>query len=48
MFDTIGRDSDYLQLNKQFTIDVIKGRYILNMFPSVLKPYASHDRSIRT
>ena len=44
-FHTIGRDPDYLELNKRFTIDIFKASYILNMFPPILKPYALHDCS---
>jgi cytochrome P450 len=32
------RDPDYRQLNEQFTIDVILGAGLINMFPRVLKP----------
>jgi hypothetical protein len=40
---TIGRDPDYLELNKQFAFDVIKSNRILRMFPHLLKPYGWHD-----
>ncbi|KAM6493874.1 Cytochrome P450 [Amanita muscaria] len=33
-----GRNPDYLQLNKQLTIDVIKAAHILKFFPSFLRP----------
>ncbi|PPQ87954.1 hypothetical protein CVT25_001139 [Psilocybe cyanescens] len=32
------RDPDYVKLNQQFTIDVIVGGQIINMFPPLLKP----------
>ncbi|KAF8330122.1 cytochrome P450 [Amanita rubescens] len=32
------RDPDYLELNKQFTVDVIKSTRILRLFPHLLKP----------
>ncbi|KIL65013.1 hypothetical protein M378DRAFT_77528, partial [Amanita muscaria Koide BX008] len=32
------RNPDYLQLNKQLTIDLIKAARILNLFPSFLRP----------
>jgi cytochrome P450 len=32
------RDPDYRELNEQFTIDVILGAQLINMFPRVLKP----------
>ncbi|KAF8913740.1 cytochrome P450 [Gymnopilus junonius] len=32
------RDPDYMELNQQFTIDVIEGGRIINMFPLFLKP----------
>ncbi|KDQ57928.1 hypothetical protein JAAARDRAFT_34744 [Jaapia argillacea MUCL 33604] len=34
------RNKDYGQLNIQFTIDVVKGAAIINLFPSFLKPLA--------
>ena len=33
-----GRSSDYVDLNVQFTIDVIKTAFILRMVPAFLKP----------
>ncbi|KAF8721159.1 hypothetical protein AX14_010511 [Amanita brunnescens Koide BX004] len=33
------RDPDYLELNKQFTIDLVKASYILNIVPPILKPF---------
>ena len=33
-----GRNSDYVDLNVQFTADVVKTGYILRMFPDFLKP----------
>ncbi|TFK43278.1 cytochrome P450 [Crucibulum laeve] len=32
------RDPDYRALNEQFTIDVVKGSKIINLFPKILKP----------
>ncbi|KAF8697276.1 hypothetical protein AX14_001384, partial [Amanita brunnescens Koide BX004] len=32
------RDPDYLELNKRFTIDLIKASYIINMVPPILYP----------
>ncbi|RDB20448.1 hypothetical protein Hypma_012416 [Hypsizygus marmoreus] len=34
------RDPDYRALNEEFTIDVIKGGHIINLFPNFLKPLA--------
>ncbi|KAF8324738.1 cytochrome P450 [Amanita rubescens] len=45
-FDEMGRDSDYLELNKRFTIDMIKCSYFLNTFPRVLRPYALRNSLI--
>ncbi len=39
---TIGRNLDYLELNKEFAVDFIKSNYILRMFPHFLKPYGWH------
>ena len=33
-----GRNSDYVDLNVQFTIDVLKTAFILRMVPGFLKP----------
>ncbi|KAA1468096.1 cytochrome P450 [Dentipellis sp. KUC8613] len=33
-------DPDYRKLNVQFTIDVVKGAFIINRFPDILKPLA--------
>ena len=33
-----GRDRDYIELNKRFTIDVFVGGQIIRLFPDVLKP----------
>ena len=33
-----GKNSDYLDLNVQFTIDVMKTGFILRMVPRFLKP----------
>ena len=33
-----GRNSDYVDLNVQFTIDVMKTAVILRMVPEILKP----------
>jgi hypothetical protein len=33
-----GRDSDFVDLNVQFTIDIIKTAFILRMVPNFLKP----------
>ena len=35
----IGRDLDYLELNKRFAADLIKTSYILSMVPFFLRPY---------
>jgi hypothetical protein len=35
----LGRDPDYISLNIQFTIDVLVTAGIINMFPTLLKPY---------
>lgn len=35
-----GRNPDYIELNKQFTIDVVKAGNLINTFPSFLKRYA--------
>ena len=40
---TIGRDPDYLELNKEFAVDFIKSFYIINIFPRLLKPYGRHN-----
>ena len=34
----IGRNKDFVDLNVQFTIDVIKTAFILQMVPTFLKP----------
>ena len=34
----VGRNSDYVDLNVQFTIDVVKMAFILRMVPKYLKP----------
>lgn len=34
-----GRDPEYMKLNIRFTIDVVLGGIIINMFPHFLKPY---------
>ncbi|EPQ50638.1 cytochrome P450 [Gloeophyllum trabeum ATCC 11539] len=34
------RDPDYIQLNTSFTLDVVAGAAIINMFPDFLKPIA--------
>ena len=36
----LGRDPDYRQLNEQFTINVVIGARIINLFPKFLRPYA--------
>ena len=35
----IGRDPDYLELNKRFAADLIKTSYVLSMVPFFLRPY---------
>ena len=45
-FHAIGREPDYLELNKQFAIDFIKDTNIVNMVPPILKPYSLHDYSM--
>ena len=37
----IGRNEDYLDLNLNFTTNVIKTAIILRMFPKSLRPYAA-------
>ena len=37
----IGRDQDYLSLNLNFTLNVIKNATILRMFPRPLRPYVA-------
>ena len=36
-----GRDPDYVALNKQFTVDIVKAGNLINTFPSFLKPCVS-------
>ena len=38
--DASGRDPDYLELNKKFTIDIIRASFLINMVPPILKPCA--------
>ncbi len=45
---TIGRDLDYLELNKEFAVDFVKSNYILRMFPHLLKPYGWRDFFIQS
>lgn len=33
----VGRDLDYMSLNKEFTINIIKAAHIINIFPSFLR-----------
>ncbi|KZT01552.1 cytochrome P450 [Laetiporus sulphureus 93-53] len=35
------RNLDYCNLNKQFTVDVMKGGTIISLFPGLLKPFAA-------
>ncbi|KAI0071400.1 cytochrome P450 [Panus rudis PR-1116 ss-1] len=35
------RDPDYIDLNIHFTVDVVKGAFIINMFPKSLRPLAA-------
>lgn len=37
----VGRDRDYVELNKRFTIDIFVGGQIIRLFPDILKPCAS-------
>ena len=46
MFHAIGREPDYLELNKQFITDFTNDFYIVNMVPPMLKPYGLYDYSI--
>jgi hypothetical protein len=34
----LGRDTDWIDLNVQYTIDVMKGGAVLRLFPDFLKP----------
>ena len=34
-----GRDPDWIGLNIEFTIDVMKGAAIINLFPMFIRPY---------
>lgn len=34
-----GRDPDYMELNINFTMDVVKAGFMINRFPNFLKPY---------
>ena len=34
-----GRDADWIALNIEFTIDVMKGAAIINLFPMFIRPY---------
>jgi len=34
-----GRNPDYMELNQQFTIDVVGRGQVINMFPNFLKPW---------
>ena len=43
MFHAIGREPDYLELNKQLTVDFINASYVVNMVPPFLKPYGLHN-----
>lgn len=36
----LGRNKDYLNLAVKFTIDVMKDKAILNMFPANIKGYS--------
>jgi hypothetical protein len=40
------RDPDYLELNKKFTIDIIRASFLINMVPPVLQPCALRSCSI--
>ena len=42
-FDVIGRDPDYLELNKKFALDLFKATYISSMVPPILRPYVLRD-----
>ena len=33
MLDAIGRDPDYLELNKKFTIDIIRASFLISIVP---------------
>ena len=46
MLDAIGRDPDYLELNKKFTIDIIRASFLISMVPPVLQPCALRSCSI--
>jgi hypothetical protein len=37
----IGRNQEYLNLNLNFALNVIKNATILNMFPELLRPYVT-------
>lgn len=39
----VGQDPDWLALNAEFTIDVVKGAAIINLFPNFMKPWATHN-----
>ena len=41
-----GRDPDYCKLNINFTTDVAKSVFIINLFPDVFKPYVDSHLSI--
>ena len=41
-----GRNPDYLELVKRFTVDAAEASYILTIIPPILKPYALHDCSL--
>lgn len=35
----LGRDPDYRELNEKFTLDVVMGAQLINLFPGIFKPY---------
>lgn len=37
-----GRDLDYRALNIEFTVGVMKGAFVINMFPKLLRPYVCY------
>ena len=46
LLNVTGRDPDFLELNKQFLVDVSKAFSLVNMVPPILQPYALHNCSI--